>query len=131
MLRVFGKPLKNNNSTIAPVEAEETPEVIGQLLQAADGYVQGIFGEEAPTLNQVIAYGVNRKSDVIKSLVRKDVTPGSHCIIVALGASNRVLRFRSHASSTIGEDGKKKTKRGAILADIKVFFFFLFFSLRI
>jgi hypothetical protein len=41
--------------------------------------------------------------------------------MVALGASNRVIRFRTPSGKYEGEDGKTKTKRGGIMADVKAF----------
>jgi hypothetical protein len=78
VMRVYGRSLKNGTSTIQCVEAAETPEVLVQLMQAADAYVQQLNAEvEVPNFNQIIAYGLNRKADVVKALKRTDVTTGT------------------------------------------------------
>jgi hypothetical protein len=117
VLRVYGAPLKSGNQTIEAVKPEDTPEVLMQLLEAANAFNQR---EGVEPFNQIIAYGMNRKSDTINnSKARKDVVAGSECMMVAIGGSNRVIRFRTMEKSSVDEaTGKKKVKKGDMVADV-------------
>lgn len=127
VIKVYGEPLKMQTL----VKAEETtPDCIQTLLNGANAFLARQTEKDnddeedddeappPPQFNQVIAYGLNGKKDSVNRLNRTDITPGSHVVILPIGASVRSLRFRTIETNGVNEKGEKRPAKGTLLTDL-------------